>query len=219
MDPPQKRPGESRSLSAVETTHPSGQILILCPQMNSMLIPRFVFLLCVLWIANTTWAQETPTQWKIFSLGNPALSINLPGDAIPMETPVSVEEINRIKRFDTYRLYHGDGKVVAVLKFMQFNKPIDEPLIQLMDTELDHIMISIKAEEILSTGKNIKVKQVPGYKLTGRFMLKQQPWLFQDFLLKKEDSMWQVWIAAEESDPAYEKTMLKIAKSVKFRDP
>ena len=182
-----------------------------------MKMPKYIFLLGILWFTIPVHAQAPSETWKLFPLGNPALNINLPGDAIPMETPVSVEEINRIQRFDTYRLYHAEGKVVAVLKFMQYNAPIEEPAIALMDTELTHIMKSIKAEEILSTGKNIKVKQVPGYKLAGRFMLKQQPWLFQDFLLKKEGSMWQVWIAAEDSDPDYEKTMVKIAKSMQFK--
>ena len=172
---------------------------------------------CLLCISVLCKAQENEAQWKIFQLGNPALNINLPCDATPMETPVSVEEINRLQRFDTYRLYHAEGKVVAVLKFMQYNSPIEEPPVALMDTELDHIMKSIKAGEILSTGRNFKLHQIPGYKLTGRFMLQDQPWLFQDFLLKKENAMWQVWIAAEESDPSYEKTMLKIAKGMKFK--
>lgn len=173
---------------------------------------------CLLCISALCKAQENADPWKLFQLGNPPLNINLPADATPMETPVSVEEINRIQRFDTYRLYHAEGKVVAVLKFVQYNALIEEPANALIDTALNHILKSIQAEEILSTGKNIKVKQVQGYKLSGQFMLKQQPWLFQDFLLKQDDSMWQVWIAAEGSDPGYEKTMLKIAKSLKFSE-
>jgi hypothetical protein len=156
------------------------------------------------------------TSWKLFPLGDPALHINLPGEVTPMETSVPWDLINRLERFDTYRFYHADGKVVAIFKFIEYNAPIEESADTLMEKEIADVMTTIKAEQILHAEKSIQVKKIPGQKATGSFMLKNQHWVFEDVLLHKGPSMWQVWVAAEESDPAYVKTMNKVVKSIKF---
>jgi len=74
---------------------------------------------------HTVRSQDVQPDWKVFSLGDPMLRIKLPGEATPMEAAVPSELINRLQRFDTYRFYHGDGKLVAVFKFVQYNAPIE----------------------------------------------------------------------------------------------
>jgi hypothetical protein len=161
-------------------------------------------------------SQDNAEQWKVFSLGDPALHINFPGEVIPKETPLPLDLINRLQRFDTFRFYHADGKLVAVMKFTQYNTPIEEPVGALLDTEVTHIMKSIHAEEVLQQEKDFSLHKYPGRKSTGRFMMEQKAYSFQDVLLKKDNSMWQVWVAAEESDPASVKMMKKIVKGIKW---
>jgi len=161
-------------------------------------------------------AQQAAVQWKVFSLGDPPLRINLPGEAIPKETPLPLELINRLLRFDTFRFYHADGKLVAVMKFMQYIEPIEEPAGALLDAEVTHIMKSIHAEEVLQKEKNFTLNKYPGYKSTGQFMMDGKAYLFQDVVLKKDSSMWQVWVAAEQGDPVLEKMMKKVVKELRF---
>lgn len=156
------------------------------------------------------------TDWKVFSLGDPQLQIQLPGEVTPMESSVPWELINRLQRFDTYRFYHAEGKLVAIFKFIQYNTPIEETTPALLEKEIAEVMKSIKAEQVLHSEKNFKLKKIPGCKSTGSFILHQQQWIFQDMLLRNDSSMWQVWIAAEESDPVYAKTMKDIVKSIGF---
>jgi len=162
-------------------------------------------------------AQDVqPADWTVFSLGDPILQIKLPGEATPMESAVPSDLINRLQRFDTYRFYHGDGKLVAVFKFVQYNAPIEETTTALLETEVDALMTSIKAEEVTREDKDFSLQKVRGRKTTGSFALDHHQWIFRDILLRNDTSMWQVWIAAEESDPAYAKTMDKIVKGIKW---
>lgn len=133
-----------------------------------------------------------------------------------MESSVPADLINRLQRFDTYRLYHAEGKVVAVFKFAQFNAPIVEASSVLLETEISNLMKSIKAEQVVRVDKEIKLNKIPALKSTGSFMLNNQKWIFQDMLIRKDSSMWQVWIAAEDSNPVYAKTMTQVVKSIKF---
>jgi len=161
-------------------------------------------------------SQDNADQWKVFYLGDPALKINLPGDVIPKESALPVDLINRLQRFDTFRFYHAEGKLVAVMKFMQYTTPIEEPVGALLDTEVTHIMKSIHAEEVVQKEKDFSLKKYPGRKSTGRFIMDHKAYSFLDVLLKKDNSMWQVWVAAEEGDPAMEKMMKKVVKELKF---
>jgi hypothetical protein len=161
-------------------------------------------------------AQENADQWKIFQLGEPALYINLPGEVIPKETALPSDLINRLQRFDTFRFYYENGKLVAVMKFVQFNSPIEESAGTLLDSEVTQIMTSIKAEEVLQKEKNYTLNKCTGRKSTGSFMMENKAYLFQDVLLKKNNSMWQVWVAVEANSPNYEKMMNKIVKEIKF---
>ncbi|HXR81884.1 MAG TPA: hypothetical protein VN763_13235 [Saprospiraceae bacterium] len=165
---------------------------------------------------HTVRSQDVQPDWKVFSLGNPMLRIKLPGEATPMEAAVPSELINRLQRFDTYRFYHGDGKLVAVFKFVQYNAPIEGTTTALLEKEVDDLMTSIKAKDVTREEKDFSLQKVPGRKATGSFTLDHHQWLYADLLLRNENSIWQVWIAAEESDPAYAKTMNQIVKGIKF---
>jgi|GEM_PF-4395824 len=154
--------------------------------------------------------------WKVFPLGDPALMIKLPGEVTPMATPVPSDLINRLERFDTYRFYHAEGKVVAIFKFVQYNAPIRETADTLMENEVKAVMKSIDAEQVVHADKDIKIKNIPARKSTGSFLVNQQKWNYQDILVRKDSSMWQVWIAGEDSDPAFAKTVNQVVKSIKF---
>ncbi len=155
-------------------------------------------------------------QWKVFPLGDPPLKIKLPGEVTPMEASVPSDMINRLQRFDTYRFYHAEGKLVAVFKFIQYNTTIEETTSELLEKEVATTMTMIKAEQMEQTGKDIKWKKVPGRHSTGSFLLDNQKWLFQDILLRNDSSMWQVWVAAEDTDPALITKMNQIVKGIKF---
>lgn len=77
-------------------------------------------------------------------------------------------------------------------------------------------MKAIKAEQVTHAEKNMKLQKIPALKSSGSFLLHQQKWKFQDVLVRQDSSMWQVWIAAEDSDPAYARTMNQVMKSIKF---
>jgi hypothetical protein len=157
-----------------------------------------------------------PVNWTNFDLGDPPLHLTLPDEATPMETSVPWEMINHLQRFDTYRLYYAEGKLVATFKFIQFNMPIEESNATLLDKEVADVMKLIKADQVEQQGKEIKIKSVPGRKAAGSFILDQQKWVFRDWVMQKDSSMWQVWMATREDDPALLKTLKKMEKGIKF---
>ena len=176
----------------------------------------FLIFLSFLLMPSARAQEDLAAEWKVFSLGDPVLKIKLPGEVTPMETSVPLDLINRLQRFDAYRLYHGEGKLVAVFKFIQYNAPIEESAKTLLEKEVDDLMKSIKAEDVTKEDKDFSLQKVPGRKSTGSFTLDHEKWMFQDLLLRKDSSMWQVWIAAEESDAGYVKMMNQIVKGIKF---
>jgi hypothetical protein len=161
-------------------------------------------------------SQAPADNWIQFSLGDRPLTMDLPEPVTPMEVQVPWDMINHIRRFDTYRLYHAEGKVVAIFKFVDYNVPITTPLHDLLQTEMNEILSSLKAEKISKEEKAIKLQKISGQKMDGTFQLHQKPWVFRDALFVDNTSMWHVWVAVEKNGKGYEKVMERILKSLRF---
>ena len=174
-------------------------------------------LLSICFIPFIASGQGTACDWQEFSLGEPKLSMILPAKAVPMEVQVPFDMINHIRRFDTYRLYFAEGKVLAVFKFAQYNIPIAANPGDVLKEELSKLMSGMKAMNVRQEEKEIKLQSFQGFKIHGSFELNQKNWLFEDHLFLSDGSMWQVWIAVESGDMEREDMMRKMIKSFRFK--
>lgn len=162
-------------------------------------------------------SQNSTVNWVDFSLGDPALSIQLPAKAVPMEVQVPFDMINHIRRFDTYRLYFAEGKVLGVFKFAQYNIPITAHPQDVLREELSKLLSGIKAMNVRQEEQEIKLQSFHGFNIHGSFELNQQDWLFEDQLFLSDGSMWHVWIAVEGGDQERQDLMRKVIKSFRFK--
>ena len=174
-------------------------------------------LLAVCFLPVVLQRQSMTCDWQEFLLGDPELSIEMPAEMVPMEVQVPFDMINHIKRFDTYRLYFAEGKVVAVVKFAEYNIPIAKNAHDVMQDELNGILKGLKAMNIQRDETDIKLKGIRGNKVEGSFELNDSNWSFEDQLFVRDGAMWQVWMGIEKGDEDREEIMRKVMKSLKFK--
>lgn len=162
-------------------------------------------------------SQDQAYDWQVFLLGEPKLAITLPAKVVPMEVQVPFDMINHIKRFDTYRLYFAEGKVVAVFKFAEYNIPIAASPRDVLKDELSKILTGLKAANIQQDEDHIKFQGMRGFKAEGSFEINQTSWLFEDHVFVRDGAMWQVWIGVEEGEEVHKEILKKMVKSLKFK--
>jgi hypothetical protein len=154
--------------------------------------------------------------WETFALGEPALMIKVPGPVQAKSAQVSNETLQIIKRSDTYQYLHPSNAVMGIFQFAEYTTPMGVSPREAMMTGMEKMFKSLNSTDARFKTEDLSLLNRPGVKANGSFTWNNKKWEFSTMVIVVEERMWQMWLAADGTQPDYLSMMNQMFESVGF---
>jgi hypothetical protein len=179
---------------------------------------RFAPLFILLFIGCARSQDPVYKDWVSFELGQPALRMQLPGPVVAKEAQVNPETIQILKRYDTYQYLHPSNMLMGIFQFAQHTQPMVVTPSEALMTGMSKMFNSMNSTDAAFETEEVIYLYRQGAKGTGSFTYNGKPWQFVSIVVIHNETMWQLWMAAEKSTTEYTAMLDNIVRSIAFTE-
>jgi hypothetical protein len=159
--------------------------------------------------------QDEGIHWKEFSIGSPAMSINLPDDPEPMEVTISPSLLQVIHTYSAYQYVDNNIGMKVMIVFTAYDKSNTTDL-KAFEEQMIRDLESKGASEIEFDSVPIDCQGKQCIRLHGHLQLNGIKKTFTTSIIEDESRVWKVVIYANQKGHNGKQMMESISNSISF---
>ena len=159
--------------------------------------------------------QDAVIHWKEFSIGSPAMNINLPGDPEPMEVTISPSLLQVIQTYSAYQYIDNHNGMKVMIVFTAYDKPNATDL-KKYEGQMISDLESKGASDIEFTSVPIDCLGKECVRLHGHLQLNGIKKIFTTSIIEDDSRVWKVVMYANQKGHNGKQLMESISNSIRF---
>src|SRR4030095_10443510 len=174
-----------------------------------------LFLYIIIFFPTFLSGQEETIHWKEFSIGSPAMYINLPDDPEPMEVPISPSLLQVIHTYSAYQYNDNNIGMKVMIVFTAYDKSTSTDL-KGFEEQAIRDLESKGASDIEFTSVPMDCLGKQCMRLHGHLQLNGIKKTFITSIIEDESRVWKVVIYANQKGHNGKHMMESISNSISF---
>ena len=180
---------------------------------NFTRISLFVYL--IVFVPILLPGQDAVIHWKEFSIGSPAMNINLPGDPEPMEVTISPSLLQVIHTYSAYQYIDNKIGMKVMIVFTAYDKS-DSTDLKNFELQMISDLESRGASDIEFAPLPIECQGKQCIRLHGHLQLNGIKKIFTTSIIEDDKRVWKVVMYANQKGHNGKQLMESISNSIWF---